>query len=176
MSKQPHHDATSHDRHFFDTFMLVLGILGGVPIVLIFLSRAIAAQTQNEYVLEDTKLQQAKEERLAPVGKVAISGADNSALEPPKEIKVAALVDMSGDQVFNAACKACHGDGIAGAPKMGDKAAWGPRISQGMPMLYEHALKGFQGKSGFMPMKGGRTDLSDKSVTNGVDYMVKAAK
>src|SRR5690349_11582158 len=142
MSQQPHHDTSSHDKHFFDTFMLVLGILVGVAVVLIFLSRAIAAQTQNQYVLEDAKLQQAKLDRIAPVGKVAVSGADNSALEPPKESKVAAVQDLAGEQVFNMACKACHGEGVAGAPKFGDKAAWAPRIAQGMPVLFDHALKG----------------------------------
>jgi len=175
MSKSPI-DTASHDKHFFDTFMLVLGILVGVAVVLIFLSRAIAGQTQNQYVLEDAKLQAAKADRLAPIGQVAIAGADNSALEPPKETKVAVAQDLGGEQVFNMTCNACHGQGIAGAPKFGDKPAWGARIAQGMPTLYEHALKGFQGKAGFMPMKGGRADLSDKSVTNAVDYMVKAAK
>jgi len=175
MSK-PSLDTSSHDKHFFDTFMLVLGILVSVAVVLIFLARAMAAQTQNQYVLEDARLQAAKAERVAPVGNVAIAGADNSALEPPKETKVAVAADLSGDQVFNMACNACHVQGIAGAPKFGDKAAWAPRIAQGMPTLYEHALKGFQGKAGFMPMKGGRADFSDKSITNGVDYMVKAAK
>jgi cytochrome c5 len=174
---QPSHDTSAHDKHFFDSFMLVLGVLVAVAIALIFLSRAIAAQTQGQYVLEDAKLREAAAERIAPIGKVAVSGADNSALEPPKETKVAAVAqDLSGEQVFTTTCNTCHGAGVAGAPKYGDKGAWGPRIAQGMPTLYEHALKGFQGKSGFMPMKGGRVDLSDKSVTNAVDYMVKAAK
>lgn len=173
---QVSHDTSSHDKHFFDTFLLVLGILVAVTIALIFGARAIASQTQNQYVLEDSKLLQATAERLAPVGKVAISGADNSALEPPKEIKVAIVQEMSGEQVFNAACFACHKDGVAGAPKFGDKAAWAPRIAQGMPTLFDHALKGFTGKSGNMPAKGSRPDLSDKSIQNGVEYMVKAAK
>src|SRR5262249_18220865 len=142
---QASHDTSSHDKHFFDTFMLVLGILVGVTILLIFAARAIAAQTQKQYVLEDSNLVQATADRLAPMGKVAISGADNSALEPPKETKVAMAQDLSGEQVFNMACSACHGAGVAGAPKYGDKAAWGPRIAQGMPTLFDHALKGFQG-------------------------------
>lgn len=175
MNSSPH-NTSSHDRHFFDTFMLVLGILMGFAVILIFLSRAIASQTQDRYVLEDAKFVQATMDRLAPAGKVAIAGADNSALEPPKETKVAVVQDVSGEDVFNTTCVACHGAGVAGAPKFGDKAAWAPRIAQGTPTLFEHALKGFQGKSGFMPAKGGRTDLSDKSVMNAVEYMVKAAK
>ena len=59
---------------------------------------------------------------------------------------------------------------------MGDKAAWAPRIAQGMDTLYKHAIGGFQGKAGVMPAKGGRADLSDKSIDNAVDYMVAASK
>ncbi len=174
MSQTPH--APKHDKHFYDSFMLVLGILIGVAAVLIVVARLIANETQAKYVHEDDKVRLATADRLAPVGKVAVSGQDNSALEPPKETKVAAVQDLSGDQAFNMACTTCHGAGIAGAPKYGDKAAWAPRIAQGVATLYEHALKGFQGKAGFMPSKGGRADLSDKSVTNAVDYMVKAGK
>ena len=70
---------------------------------------------------------------------------------------------------------ACHGAGIAGAPKFGDKAAWAPRIKQGDDVLYEHAIKGFQGKTGMMPPKGGST-ASDDDVKAAVDVMVAAAK
>jgi cytochrome c5 len=174
MSQTP--DNASHDKHFFDTFMLVLGILFGVTIALIFAARAIAARTQNVQVLEDPSVKQATAERIAPVAKLAVSGADNSAFDPPKaQIQVAA-VDLSGQEVFNAACMACHGPGIAGAPKYGDKTLWAPRIAQGMPTLYKHALEGFTGKAGVMFAKGGRADYSDKSITNAVDYMVAGSK
>ena len=78
--------------------------------------------------------------------------------------------------MFNQACVACHGAGVAGAPKFGDKAAWAPRIAEGADTLHKHALGGFQGKNGYMPPKGGRTDLSDQSVINAVDYMVSNSK
>jgi len=156
--------------------MLVLGLLIGVAVALIFVSRAIAANTQHVVVAEDKAVIAAANDRLAPLGKVAVAGADNSALEPPKAATQAAAADLSGEEVFNTACAACHGAGIAGAPKMGDKAAWAPRIAQGLPTLYKHAIAGFQGKTGFMPAKGGRADYSDKSITNAVDFMVTASK
>ena len=81
-----------------------------------------------------------------------------------------------GKKVFDTACTACHGAGIAGAPKFGDKAAWAPRIAEGTPTLYTHALQGFQGKGGVMPPKGGYSSLSDADVKAAVDYMVSAAK
>jgi cytochrome c5 len=83
---------------------------------------------------------------------------------------------LPGDQVYQSTCVACHGAGVAGAPKFGDKAAWSARVSKGSDTLRQHAIQGFQGTTGVMPAKGGRTDLSDKSVANAVDYMVNAAK
>jgi cytochrome c5 len=81
----------------------------------------------------------------------------------------------SGKQAYDTACIACHGAGIAGAPKFGDKAAWSARLGQGASLMYDHAIKGFQGKSGFMPPKGGSA-LPDADVKAAVDYMVAAAK
>ena len=86
-----------------------------------------------------------------------------------------AKVALDGQKIFNGACTACHTPGIAGAPKFGDKAAWAPRIKQGNAVLYEHAIKGFQGKAGVMPAKGGAA-ASDDEVKAAVDYMVAAGK
>ena len=86
-----------------------------------------------------------------------------------------AKVAIDGQKVFNASCTACHTAGIAGAPKFGDKAAWAPRLKQGSAVLYEHAIKGFQGKAGMMPAKGG-SSASDDEVKAAVDYMANAAK
>jgi cytochrome c5 len=81
----------------------------------------------------------------------------------------------AGKTLYSTTCVACHGAGIAGSPKFGDKAAWAPRIAQGQNVLYEHALKGFQGKAGVMPPKGG-SSAPDADVKAAVDYMVSAAK
>jgi cytochrome c5 len=67
---------------------------------------------------------------------------------------------------------ACHGTGVAGAPKLGDKAAWAPRIKQGKDTLYNHALHG----KGAMPPKGGNASLADDAVKAAVDYMVSASQ
>jgi len=81
-----------------------------------------------------------------------------------------------GKKIFDANCAACHGAGVAGAPKVGDKAAWAPRIAQGVNVLYTHAIGGFQGKSGVMPPKGGNLALPDADIKAAVDFMVAAAK
>jgi cytochrome c5 len=81
-----------------------------------------------------------------------------------------------GKKVFGAVCSMCHASGAAGAPKFGNKEEWGPRIAQGMDVLYKHALEGFTGAKGMMPARGGSTTLSDDDVKAAVNYMVDKAK
>ena len=179
-----------HDRKFFDTFMLVLGALLAITIGLFFISNALAdahidtEQRGNPIAMAEL------DKRIAPVGTVVIDApaepqaevapapAAQVALAPAPAAKAAAPATpkIDGAAIYGQACVACHGAGIAGAPKFGDKAAWAPRIKQGMPLLYEHSLKGFTGKAGMMPPKGGRMDFSDDQVKAAVDHMVAAAK
>ena len=84
--------------------------------------------------------------------------------------------DDKGKKVYDTTCVACHAAGVAGAPKFGDKALWAPRIAQGIDTLYTHSIKGFQGKAGMMPPKGGNMSLPDADVKAAVDYMVSKAK
>lgn len=168
--------SAEHDRKFFDTFMLVLGILIGIAILLYVLARIVASGTQEKHVITDPVNQAVVAERIAPVAKVAVAGQDNSALAPVQAAAAEPAKELGGEEVFNMACMACHGAGVAGAPKFGDKAAWAPRIAKGADTLHKHALEGFQGSSGFMPPKGGRADLADKSIMNAVDYMVAGSK
>lgn len=78
----------------------------------------------------------------------------------------------SGKEVYDQTCAACHASGAAGAPKLGDKAAWAPRIATGGAALQASALKG----KGVMPAKGGNGGLSDADVTAAVEYMVGQSK
>jgi cytochrome c5 len=164
-----------HDQQFFDSFMLVLGILIGVTVGLFFLARMIALETQGKFELEDPTVQQQIDERIAPVGRVVLLGAEElkaqqaaaAALPQPGETK------LTGEQVFNQVCYACHAPpGAGGAPVVGDAAAWDPRIAQGLETLDQHALNGFQGEKGYMPPKGGRVDMPDEEITAAVKYMV----
>jgi len=168
--------SASHDRKFFDTFMLVLGILAAVTIGLMVLSGIINRNTAAQYQQEDPLRQKETLARIAPVAKVAVAGKDNTALAAPTEAPVAALVDLPGEEVYKQVCSVCHTAAVAGAPKTGDQASWAPRIAQGVATLNKHAIEGFQGKAGYMPPKGGRTDLSDQSVVNAVEYMVSQVK
>lgn len=84
----------------------------------------------------------------------------------------AGTVPVDGAAVYAGTCALCHGSGMAGSPRLGDKADWGPRIARGKDMLYLHALKGFSGSKGMMPLRGGNAGLSDDEVRAAVDYMV----
>lgn len=77
-----------------------------------------------------------------------------------------------GKKVYGNTCAMCHAAGVAGAPKPGDKADWGPRIAQGQDTLYKHALEGFTGAKGMMPARGGGASLTDDEVRAAVDHMV----
>ena len=105
------------------------------------------------------------------------SGADKpivaeSAPAPAAAAPAAGAAKPDGKKVFESTCVVCHGTGVAGAPKFGDKAAWAPRIKTGIDTLYQVALTG----KGAMPPKGGNKDLPDADVKAAVDYMVAAAK
>ncbi|MEO8675513.1 MAG: c-type cytochrome [Casimicrobiaceae bacterium] len=100
-----------------------------------------------------------------------------SAAAAPAPVAVAAAAPAAaakpdGRKIFESTCTVCHGAGIAGAPKFGDKAAWAPRLATGIDTLYKVALAG----KGAMPAKGGNTSLSDAEVKAAVDYMAAAAR
>jgi cytochrome c5 len=82
----------------------------------------------------------------------------------------------AGKKTFETSCVTCHKTGLMGAPKLGDKVDWAPRIKQGVPVLVSHAEKGFTGKKGTMPAKGGTATLKTAEITNAVAYMVKSSK
>jgi cytochrome c5 len=167
---------SKQDSQFFNVFSVVLGLLVAFAILMFALARYVGKHEQNAQVLQDPMLQQSIEDRVGNPARVAVAGQDNSALtiapvSATATTAVAAIL-KDGTEVYEAACKACHAAGLAGAPKSGDKSAWAPRVAQGKATLYEHALKGFAGKAGVMPPKGGRVDLSDDLIKQAVDHLV----
>ncbi len=170
---------SKQDSKFFNVFSLVLGILVVITLVLFALARSVGKNTQSAHLLSDPKYVAAVERNVTSA-QVAVAGQDNSALAIQPLAGVAAAVASAlpadGPAVYETVCGACHINGIAGAPRSDDKAAWAPRIAQGNATLYKHAIEGFQGKNGYMPPKGGRVDLTDELVKAAVDHMVAKAQ
>ena len=110
------------------------------------------------------------------VGRVALADSDELTTIPAAPISKpeAVAAPLTGPQVYNAVCIACHAaPGVGGAPALGDSDAWAARIAQGMDTLIDHALHGFTGSTGVMPRKGDRVDLSDEEIIGAVEYMVE---
>jgi len=82
----------------------------------------------------------------------------------------------AGKATYDASCAMCHKTGMMGAPKIGDKADWKPRIAQGMNTMVSKSIKGYKGTKGMMPAKGGNAKLTDAQVGNAVAYMVENSK
>lgn len=167
-----------HDRKFFDTFILILGAMLGLTVAIYFIANALADAYLTGQHLESPAAQQELEKRLAPMGEVRVAGEPGSTAPVPAPAQVAAApapqaaAKIDGKSIYQTACFACHATGAAGAPRLGDKADWGPRIAQGMDVLKQHALEGYVGSKGVMPPKGGRTDLSDAEIIAALEYMV----
>ena len=115
----------------------------------------------------------------APAAASAAASAPAPAAAPAASAPAAAPATASaapaadaGKKLFESTCTNCHTAGVIGAPKLGDKAAWAPRIAQGKDALYDHALHGFKN----MPQRGTAANASDADIKAAVDYMVSAAK
>jgi cytochrome c5 len=166
---------SKHDTHFLNVFSMIIGGLIVVALIIFALARVVADRTQVAQVYADPKYLASVAERIEPFARVAVAGADNSALaiQGPAQAAGASLaVPQDGAALYETVCKTCHATGLMGAPKLGDHGDWAPRIAKGKAALYEHALKGFTGKGGVMPAKGGRADLKDELIKAGVDYLV----
>ncbi|MEO5661346.1 MAG: c-type cytochrome [Polaromonas sp.] len=97
--------------------------------------------------------------------------ATPAAAAPATKVAASGAAPGAGEAIYKSTCVACHGAGVAGSPKFGDKAAWAPRIKTGLDALTANAIKG----KGAMPPKGGSA-ASDADIRSAVEYMVGAAK
>jgi len=155
---------TEHDPHSSPIktpkqLIIVVLLAFLVPITVIGLLSQLFTSTGRDAHEDEQRVL----ERIKPVGTVVMAEAS------------APHGSLSGEQVFAQVCKTCHETGLAGAPKAGDKAAWGPRIAEGEKTLVQHAIGGYQGKTGVMPPKGGSTDLTDDEVHRAVVYLANLA-
>ena len=149
------------DSSFLRNMVIIIAALVVFMIIIIIAANWLSNGSTN--IKGDSMVQEAIEERIAPIGKV------NTGAVAPAAAVAAGPID--GKAIYDQACFACHGTGAAGAPKLGDSGAWSARIDQGMDTLNDHALNGFKG----MPPRGGQP-LDDDSVKAAVKYMVDNSK
>ncbi len=142
---------------------IIISVLAGLfaPLLAIVLIVMLVLSIQDKQLPDTTSeaAQKATLDRIKPLAHFVAVDAN-----APK-------VEKSGQEVFDAVCATCHTAGVLGAPKFGDKADWGPRISQGYETLLKHAIEGIR----LMPPRGGDGDLSDTEVARAVAYMADDA-
>jgi len=102
-------------------------------------------------------------ERIKPIAKVRLAGEEAKTASNGGESQGS----RSGEQVYNQACAACHASGVLNAPKKGDAGDWEERIAQGMDVLLEHSIDGFNA----MPPRGTCMNCSDEEIQAAIDYM-----
>jgi cytochrome c5 len=150
------------DREFLKFFSGLIAALVALTVVLFIMAQMIGGKKPAGAA--DAK---SVAERIKPVGEVTVASGNvvMNALIP------AAHAAADGKSIYDKACAVCHVAGVAGAPKLGDKAAWAPRIAAGMDQVYQNSLKG----KGAMPPKGTYSG-PDADVKAAVDFMVNASK
>ena len=183
------HDHAPHEGKQANPVKLAIGVtIGTIALIIgiiMLVQLAVGSYGSRSMKGERTMSDKAVAKRLAPVAQVAVdpnapaapsapAAQPSAAPATPAAAGATKVADAgsAGKATYDSACMACHAAGVAGAPKLGDKAAWAPRMAQGTPALHTAALKG----KGAMPPKGGNAALSDDAVKAAVDYMLAAAK
>ncbi len=149
----------SHDSFIKTPQQLITVVLAAfaIPIIgiILLVQLVVAERTADPSAMTPENIAT----RIQPIGRVEFGGAGGGG--------GGAAGARSGEEVVKAVCATCHQAGVAGAPKLGDKAAWGPRIKQGQAALVQSVLKG----KGAMPPKGGNPALTDDEAARGVAFM-----
>jgi cytochrome c5 len=165
---------SKQDSQFIGRFSIIVLSLTVLAVILLLLSRGMAAATpitdaqDGSLAAAEAAMAQAIAAAASqPAGAVPASQAATAA--PPPRLSANA---SEGEIVYQQSCLLCHGAGVAGAPKLGDSVAWKPRLAQGRAVMYDHAIRGYTGRAGVMPPKGGRMDLSDSAVQAASEYMI----
>lgn len=162
MSKQ-------EDTKFIKTFIGVIIALIGLTIALIILATQTGSPTQSELEARQAVDRERTEERLQPVAAVRLSGEPMPEVVQAQQAPAAAAEPKSAEQIVQTVCSSCHGTGVLGAPKIGDKGAWEQRMQQGLDTVVNLAINGIRA----MPPRGGDASLSDEQVHDAVVYMLK---
>lgn len=172
---------TKSDQSFLRQFSMMIGGLSVLTMVLILSALAIYSHEPKETnPNEPAKIA----ERIAPAGAVYAGNTGRAAMQAAADAASKAAASQvayggttDGKAIYDHLCTSCHTAGIAGAPKLGNKSMWGPRITQGLDVLVQHATEGYHGPDGnFMPPKGGNPALSEAQIKAAVSWIVGQAK
>lgn len=155
------------DNEFVKNFSLMIGVLIVLAVMLFIIAQIIGAKPAKIASADDPTVVA----RIQPVGQLVLTKTATVAVAVANTVVPTAQA-AGGQNTYQQTCFACHGTGAAGAPKLGDKAAWAPRLALGKAALYKSAIAG----KGAMPPKGGRMDISDAAVKGAVDYMIAQSK
>jgi cytochrome c5 len=156
-------DEQHHDKSFIATFLGVLAFLVAFAVAISFIARSVSASS----TIDPDALARV-EERIKPAGAVVTDEKMLVALALAPA-PAAAHAPMNGEQVVAKVCGACHGSGVLGAPKIGDKAEWAKRKAAGIAALVASAAKG----KNSMPPRGGDASLTDDELKAAVQEMLK---
>ncbi len=154
-------DSQHHDKTFVVTFLAVLAFLGSFTLGIIVISNVVSAEDKKNPA-EDARIAA----RIKPVGEVVTDAAALMAMTAATTPK---HEPMTGPQVVAKVCTACHGAGVLGAPKIGDKGEWNKRKAAGLAALVGSAIKG----KNAMPARGGDPSLTDDEIKGAVQDMLK---
>lgn len=169
------------DQSFLRQFSVMISGLAVLTVVLILSALAI----YNHEPKETNPNEPAKvAERIAPAGGVYAGDTGRAAMQAAADAAAKAAASQvayggttDGKTIYDHLCTSCHTAGIAGAPKLGNKTMWGPRIAEGLDTLVKHATEGYHGPDGnFMPPKGGNPALTDAQIKAAVTWIVDQAK
>lgn len=163
-----HDHAKRHDQHFFDSFLLVFGILGALTIGVYWIAVIIADHAPGSYNQGGAVQEKLIDQRLAPIGDVQIAGSSSTQMAYAVPATAGHATAATGKQIWQGTCSACHSTGVLGAPKIGDRVEWAPHLAKGLKVLEEHALHGFK----LMPAHGGNPALSNAQVIEALEYMI----
>ena len=151
--------------------MIIIGVLAVSTVVIMIIANILLPDTNYS---EDDLIQGNLQQRIKPIGKLAINGVSSANASEGEDTVVASndTDEAKSAEELYTACAACHDAGVLNAPKLGDKAGWNQRISKGTDALYASAINGI----GTMPPKGGRADISDDDIKKVVDYMLESVQ
>lgn len=164
---------------FLKKFSLIIAGLMLITLVLAVFAHYLHGTVAPEV---NPQAQARLQQRLQPAGAVYAGDTGAAAMAEAAQAahnaaasQVAYDGTLDGSVIYTTLCSACHGAGVAGAPKL-EKAAWAARIAQGADTLVKHAVEGYQGAAGVMPARGGNPALSDEQVRATVTWMIENVK